>query len=436
MFTEAEVIESMQFSFLFGKTINSTGSAREEITYQYAGTSQPVDFGGGDRTGWTSFTAAEEAKFEEALAHIETFLNVDFVEVTGDSDPDLNVGKVDFFDSTAGLGGLSASFIGTTVTRVDSFVIYKNTLDLQSELSLILHELGHSLGLKHPFDSPVVPAGTDSNKYTVMSYTTNPDNGLDNDGMGLFDVVALQSLWGAADFKAGNSTYTGSRNSTVDTIWDTGGTDHFNASAKASNVVLDLREGHFSIFNTIEDVVIAFGTEIENATGGSGADTITGNALDNKLVGGSGNDTIKGNGGADILNGEDGKDKLVAGLGIDALIGGKGNDILLGGNGNDNLKGGSGRDKLEGGGGKDILKGGIGSDKFVFKNSFGKDKVKDFQDDIDILKIGHADVSSVDDALSFANNVGDNVVFLFDDGAKITVLDMTMADLTDDILII
>lgn len=46
-----------------------------------------------------------------------------------------------------------------------------------------------------------------------------------------------------------------------------------------------------------DNIAIASSANIENAIGGSGNDTITGNALDNVIKGGDGNDTIDGSGG-------------------------------------------------------------------------------------------------------------------------------------------
>jgi len=63
--------------------------------------------------------------------------------------------------------------------------------------------------------------------------------------------------------------------------------------------------------------MIARGTVIENATGGSGADTINGNSAANVLTGGGGDDVLNGNAGNDTLNG---------GLGNDSMAGGEGND--------------------------------------------------------------------------------------------------------------
>lgn len=192
MISKEDILLSLQFSNFYDlNPVNSTGAPRETITYQYAGTSEPADFPSpGSYTGWTAFTAAEKLAFEAALAHVETFLNVDFVEVTGDSDPAMNVGKVTLPEGTAGYGGNSISWNPDTMEIVsyDSYVVYDNTLDLTSEPNLLLHEVGHALGLKHPFEAPALPDALESNKYTVMSYDANPDNGEFSDAMMLFDV--------------------------------------------------------------------------------------------------------------------------------------------------------------------------------------------------------------------------------------------------------
>jgi Ca2+-binding RTX toxin-like protein len=70
-------------------------------------------------------------------------------------------------------------------------------------------------------------------------------------------------------------------------------------------------------------------TDIENVTGGRGADVITGNSSSNVLRGGAGNDVITGAGGADKLYGEDGNDTLIARESspiADLVDGGKGKD--------------------------------------------------------------------------------------------------------------
>ena len=415
--------------------LNSTGSARYTFTYQFATTSAPADLPTSSTyDGWTALSAAEKAAVEEAMAHIETFLNIDFVEVPGGADPDLNVGKVTLPGSTAGFGGMSFSSFGSTISRYDAYVVYDNTIDLTlGQEALILHELGHALGLKHPFSAPVVPAGTDSNKFTIMSYTDNPDTGANAEVMMHYDILGLQDIWGAAAFNEGNTTYTGPRGVAVDTVWDSGGTDTFSAAGRTNAVTLDLREGAFSRFGTIDDVVIAYGVGIENAVGGRGGDRLTGNDLANTLKGALGADAILAGLGADVVRGGVGRDLLRGQGGNDRLNGDGGNDRLFGDLGRDVLKGAGGNDRLDGGKGNDTSTGGAGKDVFLFRAGGGKDKITDFQNDTDTLKfIGLGTLAEVQGA---AAKVGANVVFTFDTGDTLTLLDARLGQVLDDILV-
>lgn len=427
MLSNTEILTAMQFSFFNERDpINSSSDPRQVMTYQFAGTTAPPDLPTGTTfTGWRDFTAAEKAAFADVLDHIETFLNVEFVEVTGSDDPDLNVGAVDIPGSTAGYGGFGASILGTEVT-IDSFVVYDNLFDYAdgTHVDLMMHEMGHALGLRHPFGSATsLPDEYDNNRYTVMSYTDNPDNGMSSDAMMLFDVLALQDIWGAAAYNEGRTVYTGSRTETVDVIWDTGGKDKLNASAQVNDVILDLRAGYFSSFEATNDVVIAFGTRIEHATGGSGNDEIFGNGARNTLVGKAGDDLISGKGG---------NDKLSGGRGEDVLRGDNGRDIMRGGAGNDEIRGGKGNDTLYGQKGDDILFGNAGKDRFVFKNADGADTIRDFRDDTDTLKIiGHGDADSL---LARAEEIGGDVVFDFGGGNSLTVEGISIAQLADDLI--
>lgn len=427
MTPKSDILLALQFAHIVDKDpMNTTGDPRTTITWQYAGTSEPGDFPYKDVfSGWDIFAKAEEAAIETALAQIETFLNVDFVRVTGSIDPDLNIASVDIPGATAGYGGNAISFIGTEIVSYDSFVAFDNTLDLSSggQFNLLLHELGHALGLKHPFSDPILPASEDNNKYTVMSYSANPDNAQLSDAMMLFDVYALQDIWGGATFQEGDSIYSGPRTKTVDTIWDTGGIDTFDASTKVNGVRLDLREGAFSVFDTYEDVVIAYGTQIENATGGAGADYITGNALRNVLKGMDGNDLITAGAKGDVLRG---------GKGNDILKGQGGRDKLFGEGGRDTLKGGRGNDVLNGQNGNDKLIGNQGADRFVFSKNGDKDIIRDFENDVDMIKI--TGLGTVEQILDKATEISGNVVFDFGNGDMLTVLNTTIIEVSDDLL--
>ena len=142
---------------------------------------------------------------------------------------------------------------------------------------------------------------------------------------------------------------------------------------------------------------------IEGLFGGNGADTLTGNDLDNFLDGSGGNDTMNGAGGADWFMGGDGADTIDGGAnagvgydlvdyevhfggpvnanlqtgavtgpgndgapsndtvtGVEGLFGTLFNDTLTGDGAANYLYGWTGNDTISGGGGNDALDGGIG----------------------------------------------------------------------------
>lgn len=151
-------------------------------------------------------------------------------------------------------------------------------------------------------------------------------------------------------------------------------------------------EGQFTRLS--ENIVGDRGKDLIFASGGNdtvkglgGADSIDGGGGKDILIGNGGKDMLRGGGGKDTLNGGGGKDQLEGGRSKDDLLGGGGADTLEGDGGKDTLNGGGGRDVLDGGRGNDILTGGRGPDTFVFGTGSAKDRVTDFQDGLDRIKI-------------------------------------------------
>jgi hypothetical protein len=77
---------------------NTTAAPAITFTYQFAGSSQPsdfaTDFSGLSFTGWTAFTPEEQAAVKSVFDEFASAMNVKFVEVTGSTDPDIDLGKV------------------------------------------------------------------------------------------------------------------------------------------------------------------------------------------------------------------------------------------------------------------------------------------------------------------------------------------------------
>lgn len=403
--------------------LNTSDAPRITINWFFSGTT-PSEILEDEFTGWTALSDAEQAAVLESLAHIETFANVNFQQISElpeeESGVVLEIGKAKVSVEAAGEGGFFTESADNDISAYYGAVVFGEEYDL-SDLKdmpdLILHELGHALGLEHPFEEPVVPEGTDNAKYSLMSYTPNPDNGMLGDAMAQYDILGLQQIWGAADYNTDDTTYTGSRAETLDTVWDTDGIDTFDASDAEDRVAINLRQGEFSQFGDYEDVSIAFGTVIENAIGSNGGDLIRGNSTANALSGGRGDDAIRGNGGADTIKG------------------GGGGDILFGGKGKDKISGGGGQDTVIGGAGRDVLIGGSRSDTFIFREGYDRDVIRDFRDNVDVIDLTDFGFDTAEDALEFATQRDSGVVFNFGDGDRLKVNDATLTGLADDLLV-
>jgi glucose/arabinose dehydrogenase len=158
--------------------------------------------------------------------------------------------------------------------------------------------------------------------------------------------------------------------------------------------------------------------------------------LDFGLGAGDGDDTLDGGSGNDRLYGGAGADDLQGGVGHDTLWGGGQDDALRGGAGDDVLFGGAGEDFISGGVGADTLYGRSGDDTFQYGPGFGRDRVVDFEDDRDVLRLGNRfGFETADEALAYAHDSGGGVVFDFGSGNTLTVAGMTVAELADDILV-
>lgn len=193
--------------------------------------------------------------------------------------------------------------------------------------SLLIHEVGHALGLKHTHDDggtgrPTWASfgfgGVDKDWMSVMSYRDDAQwNTIQWDPatpMAL-DVIALQYLYGrnmAAN--AGDSIITLKRTGSYGTVWDASGSDTVDASAQNEGWNIALPDWQPStLVDTRVGLAIPIADsgqpypstlfwltgDIEHANGSQGTDRITGNWLANNLRGGGGNDFLDGAGGVD-----------------------------------------------------------------------------------------------------------------------------------------
>lgn len=223
----------------------------------------------------------------------------------------------------------NVTFAGISLPWVDGVApAGANALNLQT---VIMHELGHVIGLNHPgtagnvMSSPQVP-GADPAAYSAD----------DSAGFGFLYPAQNPSGGGVGTCE----------NPGPDAIVGTSGND-FLPGTPGNDLIAGLGGN---------DII----------AGGGGNDTICGGPGNDTIFGQGGNDNIRGDGGNDKLRGGDGDDTVSGNDGVDDLNGGRGNDVVSGGAGNDaKVRGGTGNDQVDGGPGDDVLIAGNGGQDFV-----------------------------------------------------------------------
>lgn len=253
-----------------------------------------------------SVSTAQKTAIRTALAAWARVANITFTEV---SETTSSVGDIRFgiFNGLDDDYGAWAYYPDSSASGGDVWY-HRNTLTYNLNpggyfIQLSIHELGHALGLKHSFSagdfsSVTLPSSTESDNWTVMSYT-NADYVYTITPQP-YDIQAIQYLYGAnTTTTAGADTYTLSL--ADQTIWDYGGTDTLSGSSSLTYTI-DLRAGQASYGRSGSSTAryyIMSDTTIENASGSTGNDTITGNDADNTLTGGGGSDVLDGGAGTD-----------------------------------------------------------------------------------------------------------------------------------------
>ena len=268
------------------------------------------------------FNEAQKGFSRTALSYVTSVVDLSFVE-TGIADA---VNTIAFANNAQPMGSAgyavypSESYAGSDLFLSRNVPDNLAPEDGNGAALTLIHEIGHALGLKHPFagsgDLKYLSAAEDKTIWTVMSYSSSSDQYHLN--FSPLDVAALQYLYGPSSAaRTGDDSYAVSA-STTNFIWDGAGMDTLSADGLAQPVTLYLEPGYWGFVGSKAELITAagqvtvnFGSAIENLVGGSGADVLVGNAQDNTVDGGLGNDTLTGGLGNDTLDGGAGYDTAV-----------------------------------------------------------------------------------------------------------------------------
>jgi hypothetical protein len=243
---------------------NSSGTPIYTLTYTFsvsAGTEDPTDAAKSFTGAQQAFSASQQDATRAALAYISKLTGIQFAETSDGNAAQLHFSDVNLTTSNVtGLCSWHSSYgysnVQLTSYDADAYVYLDNVeWNYQNAIltpggegyQTLLHEIGHALGLKHPFDDAInLPSSEDNTANTLMSYT---------------DVGGPYSTYRQDDIAA--------------LMWLYGG---------------DGLRGNLGIDST---------TGGEYLVGTSGADVMTGTGADDKLEGDGGNDMIDGGAGTD-----------------------------------------------------------------------------------------------------------------------------------------
>ncbi|MCX7094932.1 MAG: M10 family metallopeptidase C-terminal domain-containing protein [Methylobacter sp.] len=343
-----------------GTSASSPGGTGDgaEVTFSFL-TAVPGYYSGSgfSTAGFKQFSDQQKQAVRDVLSFYSDVINLNFTEVA--SSGNMSFGLNDQAGSSGfgffpgfGYSTLNGTISSVTMTDLGGDVWMNGSKAwTATDFSLggagyggLVHEVGHALGLKHPFfeaslpNASILDPSLNSTQYTVMAYAQHPfslyrtvtetSSGYSTDYQPILpetlmplDIQALQYLYGAnTSFHVDDDTYTFDTDRPfIKTLYDAGGNDTISVANFSLGCVLDLTDGHYSsisipsgalppgavennpgIYDGTDNLAIAYGTVIENATGGTGNDQLLGNAVANILNGGVGSDTMQGGDGSDI----------------------------------------------------------------------------------------------------------------------------------------
>lgn len=250
------------------------------------------------KSGQETFSAAQQAQTRGAFAYLQQVTGIEFRETTDGTAAQIHLANMDLEGrNTTGLCSWQAGYRslpnGTLTEYTANAYVYLDNNEwrgMNQNLApgtqgheTLLHELGHALGLKHPFregvaDEIVLPGSEDNTSNTLMSYDSH---GGWYSTYRPYDIAAFNWLYGGDGLRGAlgiNSTtggryITGSFKDDVlvgtgfnDTLQGNGGNDMIDGGAGSDTVVYSGNRNAYT-FGTLADGALT-------VSGAEGTDTL------------------------------------------------------------------------------------------------------------------------------------------------------------------
>ena len=250
-------------------------------------------------TGQVAFTASQMFNTRAAMAYVASITGIIFTEIDNGDVAKVHFANMDIVDATTSAlcswyGYTTGSGSQVTAYRANAYIYLDNVqfgaqnanlTPGRSGYETLLHEIGHMLGLKHPFDSSgaenrtTLPISEDNSSYTLMSYR---DVGGPHALFAPYDIAALDWIYGRDGLGGalGLGSVTGARyltgsalgeslNGTAfnDTLRGNGGDDKINGGAGDDTAIFS---GSSSAYSFIE-----MGNGVLRVQGADGIDELT-----------------------------------------------------------------------------------------------------------------------------------------------------------------